>query len=108
MSDKINAIILLNLSSASAGLKHGAILPPVWCALSSKPVFGFGWIETVLILATCKRPQMSSKPVFGFGWIETILVCVGRIHQCLLNPSSASAGLKLVIKSRSMVSIKYF
>ena len=37
----------------------------------------------------------TSKPFFGFGWIETKLLAMGHnLRAKLLNHSSASAGLK--------------
>ena len=42
------------------------------------------------------NPFASTKPFFGFGWIETRHSHFwGLIVLLLLNPSSASAGLKL-------------
>ena len=50
--------------------------------VSSKPFFGFGWIET------CQNEgkgyeQFSSKPFFGFGWIETPPRSYNRSVFCL-------------------------
>ena len=63
---------LLNPSSASAGLKL------------RKSIFD-------LLL-------QSTKPFFGFGWIETSIdLPFLTQEEKLLNPSSASAGLKLIM-----------
>ena len=62
---------------------------------STKPFFGFGWIETN---ARCLRTiqKGTTKPFFGFGWIETLwVIYIPTVLNQLLNPSSASAGLKL-------------
>ena len=63
-------VLLLNPSSASAGLK-------------------------LIIAFNFKCELITSKPVFGFGWIETGSV-INKVmnKELLLNPSSASAGLK--------------
>ena len=62
---------LLNPSSASAGLK-------------------------LVIITTKAYRFITTKPFFGFGWIETLkLVIDNNLEYILLNPSSASAGLKL-------------
>ena len=62
---------------------------------SSKPFFRFGWIETLIVFLIFLLPFPTSKPFFRFGWIETLTdEKVKRIPALLLNPSSASAGLK--------------
>ena len=89
---------LLNPSSASAGLKLAAVLRRLHARYASKPVFGFGWIET--FSQTAKTiSAVASKPVFGFGWIETYKADFSNLNTViLLNPSSASAGLKQLYK----------
>ena len=88
-------IVLLNPSSASAGLKLSVGVNGFNFAYqASKPFFGFGWIETWRY-GCCISKQLPSKPFFGFGWIETFLAAENKPeYVILLNPSSASAGLK--------------
>ena len=61
--------LLLNPSSASAGLKL-VKMESQSSSISStiKPFFGFGWIETLLndLISFSLLPI---KPFFGFGWI---------------------------------------
>ena len=65
---------------------------------STKPFFGFGWIETVNLQVHRDLAEYATKPFFGFGWIETLnLYLITGFIRLLLNPSSASAGLKRLI-----------
>ena len=65
-------MLLLNPSSASAGLKQSFQITLMNPNRATKPFFGFGWIETCLRVF-CTIKQASTKPFFGFGWIETRL-----------------------------------
>ena len=67
--------------------------------MSSKPFFGFGWIETKDGIVVTVPATFASKPFFGFGWIETFSFLLRfRLLKLLLNHSSASAGLKHLCK----------
>ena len=66
--------ILLNPSSASAGLKLKNNYLSVQITITTKPFFGFGWIETLDVYLHYDFSNTSTKPFFGFGWIETLFV----------------------------------
>ena len=86
--------ILLNPSMASAVLKLAIVARIRIIATTTKPFYGFGCIETNYP-HSFKPFILTTKPFYGFGCIETADKLALIRHWFLLNPSMASAVLKL-------------
>ena len=64
---------------------------------ASKPVFGFGWIETFELGRDTDNTRILLNPSSASAGLKLNLIMDLVIVHVLLNPSSASAGLKRLL-----------